>query len=120
MHRSGTSTVARIINLHGVPLSSNLEPANDYNEKGYWESQDIMAIHDRLLTAANSSWKDCNVFPQSWVKSGQDKIFCTELADVLLKDFGKSPLFLVKDPRICRLMPIWVKVLKTLNAEPAI
>ncbi len=34
------------------------------------------------------------------------------------QDFGDAALFVVKDPRMCRLMPIWREVLQRVGAQP--
>jgi hypothetical protein len=34
------------------------------------------------------------------------------------RDFSEAPLFGIKDPRLCRLMPLWFPIFETLPAEP--
>ena len=51
MHRSGTSVTTRIINLLGVDLPQALVPPADNNPTGYWESRDLLTLHDRLLAS---------------------------------------------------------------------
>ena len=50
MHRSGTSAVTRIINLLGADLPGNLMSPKDENPEGYWESQELMRLHDQILS----------------------------------------------------------------------
>jgi len=54
MHRSGTSAVTRTLNL--------MAAAPD-NAAGFWESADIMAVHDRFLAAIGSAWDDPRPLP---------------------------------------------------------
>ena len=43
-----------------------------------------------------------------------------QLALLLHEEYGTSPLFVVKDPRISRLLPLWFAVLAELQIAPAI
>ncbi len=45
--------------------------------------------------------------------------FREELISTLKKDFDGVPLWAVKDPRICRLLPLWLDVLQELKCQPA-
>ena len=119
MHRSGSSALTRVLNLHGAQISNNLmpgEPGN--NETGFWESSDIFSIHEEILASAGAAWDDISAFPDRWYGSDVAKIFRKKIVGILRQDFGCAPLFIVKDPRICRLVPFWVSVLKELNAQP--
>ena len=58
MHRSGTSMVARLVNMMGAyfgPEGSSLGVAAD-NPKGFWERSDILIINDKVLDALDTSW----------------------------------------------------------------
>src|SRR5690606_20636375 len=37
---------------------------------------------------------------------------------ILSTEFGSSRLFVLKDPRICRLLPFWIEVLEGFGAIP--
>jgi glycosyltransferase involved in cell wall biosynthesis len=119
MHRSGTSAIARTLSLLGAELPSRLvEPRFD-NVKGFWESGDLIALHDRVLESAGTSWEDFAPFPASWHASDAAEGFRQEILAVLRRDFATSPLFVIKDPRICRLVPLWTSVLERFCTEPA-
>jgi hypothetical protein len=49
MHRSGTSTVTKSLELMGVGLGANLHPAGFDNPKGFWEDRERIEINDKLL-----------------------------------------------------------------------
>src|SRR5258706_8380174 len=61
MHRSGTSLLARILNLLGVDLGPaevlTTEPIA-HNPKGYWEHHEITAISDAILKRYGGSWDE--------------------------------------------------------------
>jgi hypothetical protein len=119
MHRSGTSALTRILNLVGAQLPSRLlEPGFD-NVTGYWESADLTALHDRVLESAGTRWEDFATLPASWHASDVAESFRQEILAVLQRDFVTSPLFVIKDPRICRLVPLWTSVLERFGVESA-
>jgi glycosyltransferase involved in cell wall biosynthesis len=119
MHRSGTSALTRVISLLGADLPNGLVQGPD-NEAGFWESAKLAAIHDEILSSAGSSWDDWRAFDQNWYASSQAPIFKARVLELLQKDFASSRLFVVKDPRICRLWPFWRDVLEELGAKPAV
>ncbi len=119
MHRSGTSAVTRLLNLLGADLPSKLmPPLPDNNPLGFWESQKIAEIHDELLASAGSSWDDVAAFPRTWFDSDVAKSFQDQVVQILRANFAASRLFVIKDPRICRLVPFWRTVLNEFGAEP--
>ena len=116
MHRSGTSPVTRVLSLLGAALPSNLlESSATENETGFWESADIVAIHDRFLSAIGSSWNDPRAIGQDAVDSEAGRRCRGELAALINRDFADCPLFVIKDPRIARLTPMWCRLLDELN-----
>jgi len=59
MHRSGTSSFTRIINLLGAYVGSdeNLLPPLPENPKGFWERKELMHLNDVLLFIQGSTWE---------------------------------------------------------------
>jgi O-antigen biosynthesis protein len=49
MHRSGSSALARVLNLAGLRISSQLLPANQDNPSGYWEPRRVVNFNTALL-----------------------------------------------------------------------
>ncbi len=120
MHRSGTSALARIVNLLGADAGSDLmPPAPGVNERGFWESLAVVDLHDRLLGALGSEWCDPGPLGEDWWQRSEVVPYRRELADLLRREFGGSPLWMVKDPRLCRLLPLWGSALEELGANPS-
>ncbi len=119
MHRSGTSALTRVINLLGADLPSNLmPPAENNNEAGFWESLDVFRLNDEILDSAGSTWDDWRYLNPDWTRSPAKDVFMARALEILKHDFGRSSLFVLKDPRICRLLPFWLEVLEAFNSEP--
>ena len=120
MHRSGTSAIARVLNLLGCDLPKTLIGANKSNETGHWESEAIARFNDRLLASAGATWDDWLAFNPGWFTSPKAAQFHEEALGVLDEEFGNSRFFVLKDPRICRLAPFWLNVLAAHGAVPRI
>ncbi len=118
MHRSGTSAVCGVLSELGAerPLRE-LAPQPD-NPKGFFEPSEIIRIHDRLLESAGAHWVDWDPIPKAWFESAAYHQFVDELADAARHDFpGKGPI-LLKDPRLCRLIDVWLEVFKRIDCRP--
>jgi predicted nucleic acid-binding Zn-ribbon protein len=120
MHRSGTSAFARVVSLLGCDLPNNLMPSDEGNDLGHWESNSITALNERLLASAGSKWDDWTPLNEGWEESAVIPSFLVEAQEVLRDDYGKSPLFVLKDPRICRLTSFWLKAIEGLDIRPVI
>jgi hypothetical protein len=118
MHRSGTSAITRILGLAGAQLPKNLMPANPANEKGYWESMDLYSIHDEILSNAGTSWDDVLRFPEGWFAGEEAQDVQRRILAVLRQEFRAARLFVIKDPRISRLVPLWLRVLRQFESAP--
>lgn len=119
MHRSGTSALTGVLSLAGAnPGPSLIPPAEGINPKGFWEHREIVAIHERLLAAMGTSWDDDRLLPESWWQFSDIARFRDQLLDVLRLDFSNCPFWILKDPRLCRLMPLWLEILSELKVRP--
>ncbi|MCE2507649.1 MAG: hypothetical protein J4F36_14510, partial [Nitrosopumilaceae archaeon] len=90
------------------------------NETGHWESKLILALNDKILQLIGSSWNDWKTLDQAYLESSSMNQLREEALDILEKEYSSSQLFIIKDPRICRLLPFWLDVLKHFNAKPLI
>lgn len=119
MHRSGTSALTGVLAMAGADPGPSLIPGVEgVNPKGFWEHSEIVAIHERLLATLGSSWDDCRPLPVNWWERGDVSEYRCELIAVLQRDFGHSPLWILKDPRLCRLLPLWLEILNDFGATP--
>lgn len=118
MHRSGTSALTRVLNLHGAFLGADLLESAFDNEAGFWENRHVVDFHERLLAALGSSWDDPRPLRQGWLDEAVASGWKDELESLLRTQFEGAALWAVKDPRLCRLLPLWLKVLALLEVEP--
>lgn len=116
MHRSGTSAVTRCLNLLGVDLGKHLlPPVEGNNPKGFWENTDVVSIHEELLGALGRAWHDTRALPKNWLTSSAALDARGRLAQLIRNEFGDSSLWAVKDPRLCRFLPLWADLLDELG-----
>jgi hypothetical protein len=118
MHRSGTSALGGMLVRLGVqPPESLMAPTKD-NPKGYWESTALMQFNNDVLESAGTSWSDWDQFNPAWLDSTAARQFIERLPRLLEQEFADAPLFLVKDPRICRVLPLWRRVMQDMDMAP--
>ncbi len=120
MHRTGTSALTRVMSLRGLDLPRHLMPGQPgNNDPGFWEPAPVAEAHDRFLEAIGSAWDDVSPIPASVFSSPPADRFAGELEQLLRSEYGESTLFVVKDPRICRLIPVWLSALERYGARPS-
>jgi len=90
------------------------------NESGHWESVAIMNLNDEILRSAGSSWHDWLLFNPGWYSSPKAAEYKEKARAVLESEFGRSSLFVIKDPRISRFAPFWIDVLESAGVRPVI
>jgi hypothetical protein len=115
MHRSGTSSVAGALVALGGSAPSSLMSADAANPKGYWESTRLMDLNDQILTSAGTYWNDWRAFNPDWYDTPLASHFHAKACEALEQEFPDSPLFILKDPRVCRILPFWLQVLDELK-----
>lgn len=116
MHRSGTSMVARVLNLCGLFLGeeSDLLPAWLDNQEGYWENMHFLNINEKILFTIRGGWDfPPNVKP-GWENSHQLDQYRRE-AQQLIKSMEPHPLWGWKDPRNSLTLPFWQQLIPDLK-----
>jgi len=120
MHRSGTSAFTGALHQLGVQLGKHLYPPQaGVNEKGFWEHGDIVDTHDDLLLALGSFWDDILPLPANWPEDPAAAPYRRKLIRLVRRDFAKATLWGLKDPRLCRLLPLWFDIFNAVGAAPA-
>ena len=115
MHRSGTSAFAGTLAALGFDLGRSLIPADvGINDLGYWENARIVELHERILRGFGLGWWDERGMPDHWREDPRIRGFANELRGILLDEFSGEGAWVVKDPRLCRLLPVW-KMLASEN-----
>jgi glycosyl transferase family 2/SEC-C motif-containing protein len=116
-YRSGTSALARVLNLCGATLPERVMPARiGINPTGFWESEAIGDLDARLLDHLGGDWNRVDfILPHGGPLVDE---FRADLRELMAAEYGDAPLILVKDPRICVLAPLWQHALTEGGYRP--
>ena len=119
MHRSGTSMVARLLNLGGLDLGDPtrlLDPQAD-NPSGFWENRDIMDLNDRVLAVRGGSWMKPPLWQNGWESAPDIPALLDEAGTILDRAYGprKATQWGWKDPRTTLTLPFWKRVVGPLR-----
>jgi GT2 family glycosyltransferase/glycosyltransferase involved in cell wall biosynthesis len=118
MHRSGTSLLTRICNLLGADLGPDIMPPAPDNPAGFWEHRRIAEIDDRIFGTAGIGWNDPLPLAEGWQHTPETREAAEEITQILTHDFADSPLPSIKDPRLCRLLPLWQGIIEGMGWQP--
>ena len=91
MHRSGTSALARVLNLLGADLPKAVLDPKSYvgNASGFWEPQRVVELNEKLLSEAGRSWHDIAAIPNEWFESGLVRSYTAKLAAVIREEYQR-------------------------------
>jgi len=112
MHRSGTSMTTRLINMMGSyfgPESSVGEMTAD-NPKGFWERPEVFKLNEALLGGHGCSWHNLRNWSVGNAEIVPDAIK-NEIKKLILGMDAFRP-WVLKDPRLCLLLPGWLPYLE--------
>jgi hypothetical protein len=122
MHRSGTSLLANLLSVLGVDLGEDLLPGDPGNELGYWENENIYRIQDALMNHVAREWGDCGLaypFAIDWTRLPELQNYKEKLVSIVRTEIAAAKgIWGFKDPRTCRLLPLWKEIFEELELEP--
>ena len=116
VHRSGTSAVTRAINLLGADLGGKLlEAQQGVNDLGFWESQEVVDLNEEILSSLGGSWYDFRLIDEGVFQKKYMQVYVKKAKEILEKNFSGKKVCVIKDPRFCRLYPLWKQAVDELN-----
>lgn len=116
MHRSGTSMVARLLNLCGVYLGEekDLIPAAEDNPEGFWENVKFQEINQELLITFGGEWDYIPSLEAGWQLTPQ-VLDIHDRARSLVEEFSEQAVWGWKDPRTSLTLPFWKTLVPDLK-----
>ena len=119
MHRSGTSATTGAMQCVGVQLGEKLYAGHSgINAKGYFEHSDIADANDAALLSMGSSWDDILPKEDGWWQRKELLPHSGKMRQYIRRDFSKSPLWALKDPRVSRMLPWWMEIFRDEGISP--
>lgn len=115
MHRSGTSAVTRLLSLAGAELPQELIEEGEGNRKGHWESRPLVLHNDDLLKQMGAAWSDWHPLDWSALPDADISAYQKDIAALISEQFRDADLVVLKDPRICRLVPLYKDALSRIG-----
>ena len=112
MHRSGTSSLTRLISLAGAMLPNTLLKSRAGNTKGHWESKKIVEANEAFLAKQGRTWDD---WRQINFDEKQSTKFVEQIKDIINEEYAGKSFIVLKDPRFCRYPHLVAKALATLG-----
>ena len=110
MHRSGTSVITRCMEILGAQTGDFLIAPGIDNPKGYWEDSAVLDLDEEMLASLGSSWQRVSMIRDKDVRLLKDKGFTEKARNLILQRIEQYPSFVVKDPRMTKLLPFWKTV----------
>lgn len=118
MHRSGTSALAGTLAKLGARPPLTMGAAAADNPRGFWEPRPIAELDDEILAAAGSRWDDWRGLDPVWFDTPDVAPLHRRARDLLIGEYGAAERFVLKDPRMCRLVRFWSRVLAEAGVAP--
>ncbi|MCF6355618.1 MAG: glycosyltransferase [Candidatus Polarisedimenticolaceae bacterium] len=108
MHRSGTSVLARLLNMMGAYFGPEgiSTGANQENPKGFWERRDVRQLNDFVLNSVDCDWDRVADFDQKELPDDVIAEFREKASKIILEVDAHRPWFF-KEPRLCVLFKLW-------------
>jgi hypothetical protein len=119
MHRSGASAVAGAVSLLGATAPNRTLPSAT-NIPGFLESATIIAANDRILSASGDTWYNCLGFDSDELDAQARTNALTFIMVSVMAEFPNGHLLLIKDPRLCLLLDLWLPALHSMKILPSV
>jgi hypothetical protein len=116
MHRSGTSMIARLLNLCGVYLGEekDLIPAAKDNLEGFWENAKFQDVNEEILSSFGGSWDIPPSLVDGWEESRR-LLDIRKRTEDIIGEFSHYPVWGWKDPRNSLTLPYWKTIIPDLK-----
>lgn len=109
-HRSGTSMITHLVHELGWSLGRELLGEHACNQDGLWENSRIVQLNEQILQEAGSAWHDTSRLQVHKASPTQQQGWIKQIVQVISEQFDDARIC-IKDPRICRLLPLYIAAL---------
>jgi hypothetical protein len=116
MHRSGTSMIARLLNICGLELGppEQLLKADKANPLGHFEHRGFLDVDRKLLKYFHASWHHPPDLPASW-ETDPGLLPLLRRARALAANFSDKKPWGWKEPRASLFLPFWRQAVPNMS-----
>ena len=118
--RSGNSVLAGCLKLLGADPGKNIIFPDKQNGDGRFENNDLILAHNILLRDLACKEDMIGGLPKGWQSSRAADNAKLKIRSILENNFSSDSMLLVKDPRICRFLPLWLSLLEEMEIKPGL
>jgi hypothetical protein len=115
MHGSGNAALAGSLFHCGVFLGKKLLPATAINKKGFFENLSLFYLHKQIMRRRGYDWNKVSSY--DWENLAKDRKVVDKVKQYVVHEFARKPVFAIKDPRLCMLLPIYHQVFEELDID---
>jgi hypothetical protein len=116
-YRSGTSALSGALAKLGVTLHNDAE-ANEHNPLGFYEIPELIEWDVGVFRHLGVDWTDVRGLPAGWSERADIARQVTRLDEILRARFAKETLWGLKHPHLCRLFPLYERVVVQAGHRP--
>lgn len=114
---SSTSAFTHMLNVAGAAVPREAMPTRLEDAHDLGTAQTIAGVNDKLLQKLHSRWDDWRaIAPDRHLAAVYDE-FETPIAETIRAEFDNADLIVLDDPRISRLVPLYIRVLNRLGYQ---
>lgn len=112
MGRSGTSALTGTLAALGLSAGSpeGLLAPNDANPTGYFEQRDVVELNNEILAALGGAWDCPPQLADGWSMDPSMAPFIERASELVHSCYAEAN-FVLKDPRVSVLLPLWRRAL---------
>lgn len=116
-YRSGTSALAGALQQLGVTLHNDAK-ANEHNPLGFFEIPELIELDVNIFALLGIEWSDLRGLPAGWQAHPGMARYLARLDEILRQRFSAEPLWAIKHPHLCRLLPLYERAARQAGHNP--
>ncbi len=106
-----------LLDFLGVTIDSPSDAAMSAHRIDLIGKEFIVQVNDCVLKTLGSSWDDTLPLPSQWVEKFADSPLLLDIRNYLQSEFTQSNLVALNDPRLCKVLPLWMPLFLTHNVK---
>ncbi|MCB8874926.1 hypothetical protein [Acidisoma silvae] len=116
-YRSGTSALSGMLQKLGVTIHNDADP-NEHNPRGFYEIPELIEFDVDLFNRLGMQWADLRSLPPDWHERADMPGFLSRLGEIIRRRFAQEPLWAIKHPHLCRLLPLYERAAREAGHRP--